>query len=266
MSAPVTQAAPGLRVEVATWRPVEVVEVDGWWVGRSDGFTRRGNSVAAVGRPADVEAALDRVEALYAERGLPPVVRVCGGSQPDDLDERLARRGYAVAATTLVLAAPLDEDAPGEASGEDGRPASDGPVGPPGRAVAVGDAPDEAWLRGWLEVKARVPVDLDLAARLVGSVPASYLRAVDDEGTLGVVRCAVAQGWGAISCLTVQPRARRQGLGAALTRQALALAREAGATAAFLQVEQANAGALALYEGLGFTAVDRYHYRERPLR
>ncbi|MGJ0223691.1 GNAT family N-acetyltransferase, partial [Streptococcus pyogenes] len=52
--------------------------------------------------------------------------------------------------------------------------------------------------------------------------------------------------------------------GAALTRQALALARGAGATAAFLQVERANAGALALYEGLGFAPVDRYHYRERP--
>lgn len=247
-------AAPGLLTELATWPPVEVVDVDGWRAGLSGGFTRRGNSVAAVAAPADPEAALDRVEALYAAHGQPPVVRVCAASRPADLDARLERRGYGVAATTLVMAADVRTVGAGEGPGGEGW------------RLEESDRPEPDWLRGWLDVKATAPVDLGLAGRLLGGAPAAYLRLVDGAGTVGVVRAAPADGWLAISCLVVQPRARRRGVGRMLTLEALRRAGAAGASAAFLQVERANVAAVALYAGLGFTVVDRYHYRERRPR
>ncbi len=64
-----------------------------------------------------------------------------------------------------------------------------------------------------------------------------------------------------LSCLVVEPRARRRGLGRHLTRAALGA--HDGADRAFLQVEVRNAGALALYRGLGFVEVDEYTYAER---
>ncbi|MBX9245550.1 GNAT family N-acetyltransferase [Actinotalea ferrariae] len=249
-----SSGAPGLRVEVATWRPVEVTEVDGWLVGRSAGFTRRANSVAALAEPADPERALDDVEALYREYGLPPVFRVCAGSAPADLDARLARRGYAVAAPTQVMA-----------RGALGELAS--PELPDRAAVDVADDPDGPWVAGWVGVKSRAAghgVDVDLAARILTGAPARYLSARTADGTLlGVVRAAPAGDWVGISCLMVPVAGRRRGTARALTLAAVRDATARGARRAFLQVESSNAGAIALYAGLGFEVVDRYHYRER---
>lgn len=258
--------APGLAVETATWRPVEVVEVDGWQVGLSGGFTRRGNSVAALEAPADPAAALDRVERLFSDHGLPSIVRVCGRSAPEGLDALLEDRGYAVVAPTAVMAVDLvDLVGPGTAWAASG----DGPArAAPGVRITSGSEPDLAWLRGWLAVKASSTPDLDLAARLLGGARARYLAAVEEEpaGTarvLGVIRVAPAHGWAALSCLTVLPEARRRGLGTLLTRSALTWARQAGAERAFVQVEATNSVAVALDEALGFRVVDRYHYRQR---
>lgn len=252
-AAPATarDVAPGLAVEIASWRPVDVVHVDGWQVGRTSGFTRRANSVAALAAPADPETALDRVEELYAATGLPSIVRVCSTSAPGDLDGRLAARGYAPAAPTQVMAA-------GVAAGPDQRENDD---------LRVSDRPDESWLRGWLEVKAGgAGPDLSLAARLLTGAPAVYLAAPPlgpGRAPAGVIRAAHHGGWVALSCLTVAPDARRRGLGRLLTLSALRWARTTGAGRAFLQVEESNAGAVALYASLGFAVVDRYHYRQR---
>lgn len=63
--------------------------------------------------------------------------------------------------------------------------------------------------------------------------------------------------------MTVDPAHRREGLAtavmAALARRAL----EEGASAAWLQVEADNAGALALYDGLGFSTHHMYHHYRR---
>jgi ribosomal protein S18 acetylase RimI-like enzyme len=67
----------------------------------------------------------------------------------------------------------------------------------------------------------------------------------------------------ALSCLGVEARARRRGVGRALTRAAVHAAVAEGARRAFLQVEESNEVALELYADLGFTPAERYHYRQR---
>jgi ribosomal-protein-alanine N-acetyltransferase len=52
--------------------------------------------------------------------------------------------------------------------------------------------------------------------------------------------------------LAVEPSVRRQGLGRALLRHAMALGRAQGATRALLEVRASNAAALRLYEQEGF--------------
>ena len=248
-----TAAAPGAAVEVATWRPVRTDEVDGWELGFSGGFTRRANSVVPWRTPADPVAAVEAVETAYAARALPCVFRIDASAQPGNLDALLAERGYAVVATTRVMARDVD---PGEAVGA--------PSTGPAAEVGIADHPDDAWLAGWLDVKAAGrAVDADLARAVVTGSPARYLTARDEAGVTGVVRAAVAGEWVGLSCLMVAPRARRRGLAGLLTARALAEAADAGACRAFLQVEAVNAPALALYERLGFVVVDEYHYRER---
>ncbi|WP_456844363.1 GNAT family N-acetyltransferase [Cellulomonas sp. P5_C6] len=249
--------APGALVESATWPPARVVDVDGWRVGLSGGLTRRANSVLPLGSPPDLGAALDRVEALYAEAGQPSIVRVCRAATPA-LDDLLESRGYATVARTDVLVREIDES---------GRPPA---RRPDGVRMSVADTPDEPWLRAWSASKSRLgdPDDGDDAAAvrlartvLVGS-PAIYLTATDPTGPVGVIRAAFAEDWVALSCLVVHPVARRRGLGMALTLRALDEGAQRGARRAFLQVEADNTAAAALYTGLGFQPAERYVYRQ----
>lgn len=251
--------APGLAVEVATWPPLETVAVGPWLVGLSDGFTRRANCLLPFAEPDgsgpdDVDAALDEVEAVYRGRGLPTTVRVCRAGAPSDLAERLAARGYVRVSHPHVLAARVT----------DADPDADGGAGWTG-PVEVTDDPDDTWLRLWRGAAAGV-AELELAARVVRGAPARYLTTRDDDGApVGVLRVGLAGGWGAVSCLVVAPSARRRGVGRALTRAAVDVAAASGAGRAFLQVNDGNDGALALYDRLGFTRVDRYAYWQRPV-
>lgn len=88
---------------------------------------------------------------------------------------------------------------------------------------------------------------------------------LDGEGIYGFVAESAAAGepWGVILCrvaademeiltVGVASDARRLGVASALIAAALPVARELGASAAFLEVAVDNDGAIALYERLGF--------------
>jgi ribosomal protein S18 acetylase RimI-like enzyme len=245
-------AAPGALVEAATWVPETTEVVDGWRLGLSGGFTRRANSVLPLGTPTDLLATLARVEARYAAAGQPSVVRVCSAA-PDGLAPVLAERGYASVAATDVLVRDLVAAPPAEVH-----------TGPDVR-VRVADHPDDAWLAGWLGVKAAGHVvDHGVARRVLTGSSALYLTAAGRDGAvLGVLRAALAEDWTGLSCLAVAPAARRRGVGRLLTRAALRAAADRGARRAFLQVEVANHGAADLYAGEGFGPAERYAYWQR---
>ncbi|MBD3778640.1 MAG: GNAT family N-acetyltransferase [Micrococcales bacterium] len=243
-------AAPGVMVESATWVPATVETVEGWRLGFSGGFTRRANSVLPLGRPADLGATLDAVEARYDAVGLPTVVRVCAAA-PAGLEETLGSHGYAPVAATDVLVRDVEPPPP---------------VPPhPGVRVVVSEHVDGPWLDGWLGVKAGgATADATTARQVLAATPARYLAAVgEDRRTLGVLRAAFAEDWVGLSCLVVAPEARRRGIGRLLTRAALAAAAGAGARRAFLQVEVSNAGAADLYAAEGFRPAERYAYWQR---
>jgi len=70
------------------------------------------------------------------------------------------------------------------------------------------------------------------------------------------------------SCSEIQfqrklPDARGRGFASAIVAALLAWAREQAAACAFLQVNDDNAAALAVYRKFGFATVYTYHYRAR---
>jgi len=75
----------------------------------------------------------------------------------------------------------------------------------------------------------------------------------EEEDPAGVILCRMVGGEMEVLTLAVAPWARRRGVARALMAAALSAAREAGAGQAFLEVDVDNAGAVALYRGLGFT-------------
>ena len=91
-------------------------------------------------------------------------------------------------------------------------------------------------------------------ADAIGATPFSRQRiATDDDGAvIAYAVCGRTQARGYLQRLAVAPRARRQGLGAALVVDALRWMRRHGAEQALVNTQYGNEGALALYEGLGF--------------
>lgn len=85
---------------------------------------------------------------------------------------------------------------------------------------------------------------------------------VRGEDPAGVLICRAVGGEAEILTVGVAPWARRQGVGLALMTAAIGAARTAGASDVFLEVDVDNAGAVALYEGLGFrrTGVRKGYY------
>lgn len=239
---PATSFEELTRVAARAWPPLESEPLGGWTLRAAGGFTRRANSVLALGEPGiPLDHALGRVTSWYAARGLPAYVQAATGAvgTQELLVAELERRGWAAEVSAEVwtggLAPVADVDAP--AAG----------------AVALSRTPDEAWLGRYGRV-----TDPDLARRMLVAGPSVWFASLDGGRAVG--RCVVDGRWAGFAAVTVDPAHRREGLAtavmAALSRRAL----EEGASAAWLQVETDNAGARSLYDGLGFAAHHTYHH------
>lgn len=142
---------------------------------------------------------------------------------------------------------------------------------PPGftiRPFTAADAP------AWLELNAAAFVDLpdqgswtadDLSRRLTQPWfdPQGFLLAFDAQGLAGFHWTKVHGGsghgherTGEVYVLAVAARARRTGLGAALTAAGLHHLRDSGLRTVMLFVDARNTGAVAMYERLGFRRAD----------
>ncbi|MEU1185186.1 GNAT family N-acetyltransferase [Streptomyces sp. NPDC005820] len=237
------------RVASRAWRPVESERLGAWELRAASGFTRRANSVLPLGDPGlPLDGALDAVRRWYGERGLPAYVQTATGAEgaQELLCAELERRGWVREVTAGLWTgalAPVADRADAE-------------------GVVLGREADEAWLARYQ----RKGVS-EVALRVLGSGPSVWFASI--PGPVGgapaaIGRCVVDGRWAGFGAVEVDPAQRRRGLAtvvmAALARRAL----DEGASAAWLQVEEENAGARALYAGMGFSAHHAYHHYREP--
>jgi ribosomal protein S18 acetylase RimI-like enzyme len=241
------------RIATRAWRPVESERLGEWELRAASGFTRRANSVLPLGDPGlPLDAALDVVRRWYGDRGLPAYVQTATGAEGTQelLCAELERLGWVREVTAelwIGALAPLaDLEEPSAAPG----------------GVMLSREADEAWLARYQ----RKGVS-EVALRVLGSGASVWFATVPGEGggaPAAIGRCVVDGRWAGFAAVEVDPALRRQGLAtavmAALARQAL----EEGASAAWLQVEADNAGARAMYAGMGFGAHHSYHHYRSP--
>ncbi|QVQ51598.1 GNAT family N-acetyltransferase [Spiractinospora alimapuensis] len=233
------------------WPGLTNIDVDGWLVRTADGFTKRANSVLALHEPADVDAAIDQVQELYAARGLAPTFHISDAVRPSDLEARLEKRGYEARTPTLNLAAELSTVL------ERLRPARS--------PVEVRDSPSEAWLDAWWDVDRPEPRERywDTARQVLTRGPALFGQIPGTAGggsVRAVGRLALVEDWGGLACLGVRPEARGNGDAGAVIGALARAAQRRGVRHLWLQVVPDNEVAQRVYERLGFTEVGRYHY------
>lgn len=235
-------------VTARAWQPVESEPLGEWRLRAAGGFTRRANSALPLGDPGlPLGEAFGRVERWYEERGLPAYVQTATGAEgtQETLCAELERHGWRREVTAEVRIAAL---------------APVGDLDADVTAVRLTREPDEAWLSRYQRFSTPGPHVL----RVLGSGPAVWFATVageaGGEAPAAIGRCVVDGRWAGFMAVEVAPEHRRRGLAtsvmAALARRAL----DEGASAAWLQVEEDNEGARALYDGMGFAAHHRYHH------
>jgi N-acetylglutamate synthase len=247
------------RVAALGWQAPEEERLGGWLLRSAQGSTGRANSALALGDPGlPAAAAAERVRAWYEDRGLPGMISVpypVGEAHRNPLDVLLDSRGWTVrsgAATVMVAGA---DAVTGDAVTGDA-------VTGGAANVEIEAYPDEAWLGRYHYRGQPLP---PVAITLLISAPWQAFASVRREGeTIAIGRVAAAAGWAGLTAIEVDPLYRRRGLGAAVTAALAAAAASAGANWLYLQVEDDNAAARALYKELGFADHHGYHYRVAP--
>ncbi|MFG1842011.1 GNAT family N-acetyltransferase [Micromonospora sp. NPDC049175] len=153
----------------------------------------------------------------------------------------------------------------GVVDGQAGAGAVDGQTGAWSNAVVeLASAPSA----GWLAVAAGRKGGLPEAARhVLTAVDQVRFAHVYVDGTLVAIGRGTVTGqgrWLGLSLIEVLPAARRQGLAGRVIHELADWGVSTGATHAFLQVEQHNAAAVALYQRLGFSTHHTYLTRVAP--
>jgi ribosomal protein S18 acetylase RimI-like enzyme len=245
--------AESARIEEAALNALQTQQqrfYDGWILRLSPGKAKRGRSVNPhFGSSLPLGTKIAYCERLYAAHRLPTLFRITPFAQPAELDEALERLGYRRFDDTLVQTLDLARShrVP---IGMDVALASV-PVAEFADVVAALRGSSDEQRRAHVERLALSPLALHtLVARIDGHAVACGQLACDDD---------IA----AIYDMVTAPAWRRRGIATGLVDALLAHARSRGARVAFLQVNDVNEPALAVYAKFGFATVYRYHYRAR---
>lgn len=225
------------------WPALETRDDAGWRLRFSGGYTKRANSINALGPGAETgPEAVARLEAAYRERGLRPVWRLSPLAPPAIVD-RL--QGYRAIERSLVQVCPLPADAPAHPE------------------VAILPAPSPAWRAAFA---AHSPVKAEhqpVMERMLTAIAAPVGFAFVEEAgqPMAMAIGAIDGAYMGLFDVLVMPAARRRGLARKVTESLYAWARGHGARFAWLQVVATNQAALALYAAQGFRTAYAYEYR-----
>lgn len=210
------------------------------------GVTGRPNAICPLAYDgADVEAAIDEAVMWQAERGLSPCFKIADNvCAPVDLPARLRARGWRADTETLVMTARLYSG--GGASGAAAMLTPDYVDAFDSVVRETSASPAEYAERSGLSRRTPQPRRFAVLAR--------------DGVTAAVGQSVVTGDHAAIFLMRTAPAFRRQGLARKILTALLGWAQSEGASHAYLQVEAANAPAIALYERAGFKMAYAYRY------
>lgn len=239
------------RVEQAAlwaWPPLGTRLIDGWlvtWGGRANRRLRSARTLDFTGR--DIGKAIQAVETFLAAQGVPSCFHIADLVAPSDLDAALAARGYALVTPTSVLLAPI-------------------PSAEPDPAVELLTRATPGVMNALCDGRLSADLRAERAA-ILGRIRRPHrLALVWQEGEPAAAGLCVRDGdLAGIFAMRTVPRFRRRGLARRTLLRLAGWAAAEGAQRLYLQVEDDNAPAHALYRRLGFARAYGYHYREAAL-
>lgn len=235
------------RATLAAVAPPQVLELGGWLAAFDGGTIGRSRSAVPLRHDLRVdEDILDRLEAAFDDNGVDPRFRVADGEGLADVHAALAARGYAATQATLVKT--------GAASGLAALSA---------RPAETNSRPDEAWRAVFLGEGFDQVDGAFRAKALTRGQDAVYAQVRDGGRTVAVGVAAFSFGWASVHGMRTEKARRGEGLAGRVLAGLAQAALARGVERVFLQVEEANAPARALYRRAGLAPRWRYHYWRR---
>jgi ribosomal protein S18 acetylase RimI-like enzyme len=225
------------------WPAVDTLLLSGFAVRFANGYSGRANSASPLRRNIALsDNEIEIIERAYNLNALPSCFRATV-LMAQEMRNRLDRRGYRIKDSSFGMITDLP-------AGRFER----------ARGMRVDDKPGDAWLAGVSRLQKPDKSDPAHLKAILGrlQVPAFFLTYQEDGRDLGFGYTAVDRGMAEIASIILAPEARGKGVGRKLVETLLALASEAGAQQAFLQVDQTNSTALTLYQKTSFRVLYSY--------
>ncbi|WP_339802373.1 GNAT family N-acetyltransferase [Paenibacillus sp. FSL R5-0744] len=239
------------EITLNTWPAEQSVLLNGWVLRTAAGYTKRANSVNPLygekSSLVDLTNQIKLAEQYYKDAGLKPVFKITPYIQPANLDEALAERGYTVVEPSSVRILDLEGLAAPELRFH----------------VQIQENLTEEWLNAFTELAELSVVNQSTLTRMLSAslFQQGYILLFNDGVPTACGLGIIQNGYIGLFDIITATDQRRQGMAEQLLLALLHWGKTQGATTAFLQVVQANAGASALYDKLGFKEIYQYWYR-----
>ena len=230
------------------WPAREIVNYKGWIIHWNDGVTWRANSVLPNKweSSVSVEQVVDYVIELYREKNTLPAFKISPASQPKGLDELLEEKGFEQRMVTHVQTAAIEDISC---------------LSPrlPVDLFKVTDESLDTLMHRSERGKLAIDVRREIIHHIVGDK--NIARVLMHGNIAGVGLGVVEEDWLGLFSIRTLPEFLRRGVAWSLNCALAMWGEDHGAKQAFLQVEEENTPAIALYKSMGFATMYTYWYR-----
>jgi ribosomal protein S18 acetylase RimI-like enzyme len=231
---------------VNAWPAVSTLVMGDWVVRFANGYSGRANAATPLAMGAELDdATLDLIAELYRSDGLPPCIRLTPLTGAATTEAVLAR-GYRLKDASFGLIASLEGLTP---------------EFEPDLQIEAGPSAD--WIAGVAARQTGAKTNAEQLAAIVEKVrlPAAFATLLIAGEPVAYGMSVAERGMAEMGSVVVDPDHRGRGLGRRLVKGLMSWARVQDAAHAYLQVDQTNTVAIALYESLGFRKLYAYETR-----